>query len=561
MSTNVYENRPFLSKYGYTILLLALLAVLAYGAAATIPSLMGDEWGVLNYYIRDGGPACPDWQTARPFGQCWSWLVHHTAGLNFHAHHAAAVLMNFITALLLLVVLDRLLPNWPLYNGAAAAVFLIFPSDMTRTFLAGNVAYGAGTYLVSACFLAAFWRHGRWWTWIAGMIFFVYALGTYEVGIGVALALSAAAFLFGKHRTWPQRLAFLAPAAAAIIFSVWRWTWQQSAEGTFGYDSSNVVFSPSVLIERLSFGARYSLQQAWTDTVLHLFPPLATNETLRIIPVTLIFIGLVLLPILIVYLLTRDPRETRPESAARDLKAVGAATLTGLLMVVAGYFPIILAQDPREWYAVTRTHHVSSIGAALVLAGIIAGVATLLARDARRTKQLALAGLIPLLALGVASHLLVITQTQRAWADQTEIWRSLFDQAPDIVDGTHVLVLLNEYNDVLPQKGPAPFIQGDWGTNNAIRLLYGNSSLYLHFGVGWPGRVLSGRGGNIVLSDFGLREFPAAETLVYVFGKNDRQLVRIPQIEADGQMLRIGADRIITEPTQATEYRWLVNVE
>lgn len=550
-----------MSKYRYTLLLLALLAVLTYGAAATIPSLMGDEWGVLNYYIRDGGPACPDWQTARPFGQCWSWLVHHAVGLNMHAHHAAAVLMNLATALLLLVALDLLLPGWPLYNGAAAAVFLVFPSDMTRTFLAGNVAYGAGTYLVAACFLAAFWRHGRWWAWVAGMICFLYALGTYEVGIGVALALSAAAFVLARHRTWPQRLAFLAPAAAATVFAVWRWTWQQSAEGTFGYDSSNVVFSPSALVARLTFGVRYSLQQAWTDTVLHLFPPLATNETLQFIPVTFIFLGLVFLPMLIVYSLTRGRREDRPESATRNLNAIGVVTPIGLLMLIAGYFPIILAQNPREWYAVTRTHHVSSVGAALVMAGIVVGVAVLLARDPRRVRPLALAGLIPLVILGVASHWLVIRQTQRAWADQTEIWRSLFNQAPDLVDGTHVLVLLNEYNEVLPQKGPAPFIQGDWGTNNAIRLLYGNNSLYLHFGLGWPGRILSGRGENVVLSDFGVREFPAAETLIYVFGKNDRQLVRIPEVVVDGQVLPIGADRIIATPTQATGYRWLVAEE
>ena len=457
--------------------------------------------------------------------------------------------MNFISALLLLIVLDILLPDWPAYNGAVAALFLVFPADMTRTLLAGNVVFGSAVYLAAACFLAAFWRGGRWWTWIAGMLVLALALGTYEVSVGITIALSGLAFLFSKHRAWPQRIALLAPALAAGLFSIWRWVWQQTTEGAFGYVSENVTFSPAVLLERLSAGVGYVLHIAWTDTIVNLIPPPSIDGRTGRALVVILLLGLVLSAIAAAYWVIRSTAGERPaagnESAAAGPRAIAAAGVVGLIMVVAGYFPIILAQFPGDWYAMSRTHHASSIGASLVICSVVFGIALLVGRDRRWTAVLTVAGVAPLVALGVAAHLMVHRQTRQAWADQTEIWRTLFELAPEIADGTHVLIVLNEYNSsAIPLKGPGPFIQGDWGMNNAIRTLYGKDTLYAHFGVGWPQRILIPDGDTLVLTDFGERRYPAAETLVFMFGKNDRQLVQWPVLEKDGQVLPLGVDRI-----------------
>lgn len=555
------DNRPFWQKYRGTLLLLALLALLAYGAAALTPSLLGDEWGFLGSYIYYHGPACPDWQTARPFGACWLSLVFRVAGPNMHLHHASAILMNLISAVLLLVILDQLLPKRVAFNSSVAAMFLLFPTDVTRTWLAGNVVFGTAVYLAAACLFVAFWRNGRWWTWLAGMIVLLIALGTYEVVLGVTIVLSITAFAFAGHRTWRQRLGLLAPALAAISFSGWRWLWQQAAGEAFGHDVTNATFSATVLLERLIFGVRYSLQQAWTDSATSLFSTLSTSERFPVYLVGLLLVGIVLYPFLIfIFLLRETPGQeyavTHNAQDNSERKDLLKAFFIGLLILGAGYFPIIIAIFPGTEYTASRTHHTPSIGAALVICATLFGLATFVGRNARQVKVLALTSLVPLLALGLSTQLLVQHEVRQAWADQKKIWQGLFEQAPDLIDGSHVLIMLNGYGT--PSKGPRPFISGDWGASNALRLLYGKNGLNGHFAAAWPPRVLSAHGENLVLSNFGVREFPALETLVFIFDKSDRELIRLSELEQDGQVLRLGPERVLSVPTDATDYRWLV---
>ena len=178
----------FWQKYRISVLVLAVVSLVAYGSSAFTPSLLGDEWGILNGHISVQGIACPDWPTPRPFGHCLLWFVHGVVGLNIYAYHAVAIIASFLSATLLLILLEQLLPSWVTFNSAVATLFLVYPADMTRTWLAGNIVYAVALYLAAACFLAAFWRYGRWMTWIAGMAILLLAVGTYEVPLGVNLA-------------------------------------------------------------------------------------------------------------------------------------------------------------------------------------------------------------------------------------------------------------------------------------------------------------------------------------------------------------------------------------
>ncbi len=558
-------HKPFLSKYWYSLLLLASLALLAYGGAARTPSLLGDEWWIMGDYVFSGGPRCPDWQTARPFGPCWSWLVHHTLGVNMHANHAAAILMNLVVAVLLLAALDQFLPGWPSFNMAAAAIFLVFPGDVTRTWLGGNIAYGAAPYFVTACFLAAFYRRGRWWMWLVGMLALLFALGTYEVGIGLVLALSLLAVAFANHLPWPKRLAFLAPALVAVLFSLWRWRVQVESGPAYGHSAENAVFSPLILLARLAFGVRYNLQQAWADTVSGILSSILPVEgPTGPWTANMILVCLALLPFGLIYLGMRlswsSPPLTEDDLLIRTKIATMAKAMgVGLVMLCAGFFPIIIAVAPRAEYVDSRVNFLPGVGAAIVICALLFMAALFFGRRPCQARMLVLAGLIPLLGLAVATHLLVQRETRQAWADQKLIWQSLFEQAPDIVDGTHIVILLNEYD--IPPKGPRPILSGNQGMNNVIRLLYGKETLFAHYGYAWPPRVLSADGEYLVYTDHGVRQYLATETLVFVFGRNDRQLVRIPEIESNGQALPLGPDRIIDRPTQATQFRWLVSGE
>lgn len=556
-------NKTFLRKYPLTILLLAALTALAYGWAARTPSIFGDEWGLLSTYINLGAPAYPEGDVAvRPFGLSWISIVHRLVGANMVAYHAFAALISFVSAILLLLTLDIMLPDWAAYNGAVAALYLLFPADMTRMWLAGNVTYGAAVHLAAAVFFALFWRDGRWWAWAIGMILSAFALGAYESGMGVMLALSGLAFLFGRHRPRPERLGLLGPALVAIVYAVWRWQWQVAQVTAFGHSTSNLATSPISLGYRFLLGARYLLLTAWTDAGLTLLPFSSGNELITLAVGMLIVAALVGLALLAARQYSRRARRLDPATGRDDdagmgrMSALVKAGAVGLVVLAAGYFPTILAVTPGAEYTASRAHSLPSIGAAMLIVAILFGVGWWLGRTPARARFIALAGLAPLLVLGLVAHLSVANETRQAWAEQKMIWHDLFQQAPDIAPGTHVLLLLEGYDD--PGKGPRPIISGPWGVTSALNFFYGRDKLDGFFAVGGPSQVLSIEGDELLVNIYRTFRFPGEETLVFVFNRADQELVQLKELKNGDEVLSLGAERIIDASAAETEWRRLV---
>ena len=556
-------HKPFLRKYSGALLLLLTLAAVALGWSALTPSLMGDEWGYLFSHIRYGGPICPGSATdARPLGMCWVWLVYQLAGTNVFGYHAFGIMMNLLSALLLLATLDVLLPDWPTYNMAVAALYLVFPADMTRTWLAGNIVQGTAFFLLAAYFMARFWRDGRWWAWLASMIVVAISLSTYEITLGVIITLSGLAFLFSRRRTWPQRLGLLAPMFMTIGFGLWRWRWQQSVGAAFGHDINQTIISAQLLARRLWVGAEYLLGEAWGRTLLELLPFTPRPGRITSALESGALIGLMMLVILIAYWggrkihrfdLAGDHRRAEKGNML-DLAIAGAV---GLAILAAGYFPIIIAMNPGISYGITRAHHLPSVGAAMFICAVLFGVSQWLGRTQEQAQFIALTGLASLLVIGALGHITVTRQLREAWADQKLIWNSLFEQAPDIVDGTQVLFLLEGYDD--PGRGPRPFVSGPWSLSRALQLLYDNDELSAYFVPAWsPGMLSIDKDLTLTDNDGNIIDFSAAETLVFLFNRADQELTQVKELESNGKTLLLGPDRIIPTPTNKTEWRWLV---
>ena len=556
-------RKPFLRKYGGTILLLVALAVAALGWSALTPSLMGDEWLYLSDYIHNGKLGCPDLSIgARPFGLCWMAMVYRLVGMSVFGYHAFGIIMNLLSALLLLATLDVLLPDWAAYNGAVAALYLVLPADMTRTWLTGNIVQGTAIFLLAAYFMARFWRDGRWWAWIAGIFAVAIALGIYEVTLGALIALSGLAFLFGRHRSWPQRLGLLTPALIAIGFGLWRWQWQRTVGYAFGHEISRATTSPQALIYRLWFGARYVMGEAWSTTVLELQPFVSGDGRIARVAGLGVVIGLVALAILIAYWLSRKTHRfgsaaARKDAGTGEILDLIIAGAVGLVIVVAGYFPIIVAISPGTGYTASRAHQLPSVGAALFICAVLFGASQWLGRSPQRTRFIALAGLTPLLIIGAIGHITVTHQLRQAWTEQKMIWHSLFAQAPNIADGTHVLILLEGYDD--PGRGPRPIISGPWGLSGALQLLYGKDALSASFTTDPPSQAWDIVDNlELIERDGSVRKIPAAETLFFIFSRDEQGLVQVKEVEKNGKTLLLGPDRIIPTPTDRTEWRWLV---
>lgn len=556
------HRTPFLRKYLGTLLFLALLATITYAGEILTPSLLGDEWGIIGDHIQGSAPPCPKLSiTARTLEGCWMPSVIRLFGLNMRGFHAAGALVTLLSAVLLLIALDILIPDWPAYNGAVAIMFLVIPADMARLWLAGHIIFTTALFLLSVCFMALFWRDGRWWAWLAGMAAISLSLNYYESAIGVIIALSVLAFVFGRHQPRLVRLGFLAPAALAGLYAVWRWRWQTMVGTAYGHVTEDVTFAPGILLERFSFGYDYTLRKSWADVILDLLRVVPGEERLNLIAGTALLAVVVLVPVLIVYWMTRNSQRFaglagRPEEEGANPWDLAKAAAVGFVMLGAGYFPIVLAVFPGTSYSASRTHNLPTIGATMVICAGLFGLGLWLGRTPSRAKAIALAGLIPLLILGIASHMMVQRQIRQAWADQQLFWHSVFIQAPDFIDGTTILLLIDGYE--MPSKGPRPFISGYWGITYAFQLLYGNTELNAEFAYVAPDQALDIDGDDLLLDYYGLWEYPAEATVVFVFDEATRQLTHLPQLERDGVVLPLGAGRIRETPTEATEYRRLV---
>ena len=560
MISSVFPGiRRLWHNYRVIVLLLAVLSFLTYGTSILTPSLLGDEWGILNSYVNDGGPRCPNWQTLRPFHHCWLWGVHHLIGLNIYAYHGAAILISFVSATLLLVFLEQVMPERIAFNAAVAALFLVFPADLSRTWLAGHIPYAIGIFIGVACSLAAFWRRGHWWTWFLGMFLLFLALGTYEFSVGVIIVLSVGAFVWPRRQSWLQRFALLAPTLVAILFSIWRWFWQTSVGTAYGHNVDNVSFSPAVLIFRLIFGYRVNLQWVWTDAILDWLPFLGQNtRTGRVLAVVVLGALVLGLMGIINVILKRRMASNQVDEIGVDLYGVkhlmGIAGLA-LISLGAGYFPILLAVFPGMDYVSSRTHHLPSIGAAIFICAMLFVVARLFTRDLRRRSVLAVVGLVPLLLLGIGVHISVQQHVNRAWEDQKRVWQSLFEVAPGIVDGTQIFIIMDDYQN--EGRGPTPFISGPWGMSAALNVLYGTKDVSGDFFYGSPDEILQIDGEELSIFTYNAKS-SMVETLVFVFDGASNELTQLSGIEADGEMQFLGEGRILDNQPQGNSRRWLV---
>lgn len=552
----------FLRKYSVAIILLVALALLAFGLSALTPSLFGDEWSRMFTHTRAGGLACPDSFTdARPLGKCWQALVYRLAGTNLIGHHALAILMNLTSALLLLATLDVLLPGWPTYNSSVAALYLVLPADMTRIFLDGAVVQGTVYFLLAAYFMARFWRDGRWWAWFASLAAIAVSLATYEITLGLFVVLPVLAALFARHHTWPRRVALLVPVLVAMAFSIWRWRWQKMVGSAFGHPTEEITISPLHILKNLITSLKYLLGEAWSQTIIEASPRMPWDNQYATLVGLGVTIGLVILTVSIACRVSRDryPNSagTRhagtKEDAARTLLVAGSV---GAVMMMVGYFPIILSLLPRASYTVTRLHQLPSVGAAMFICAIIFGIGHWLGQTPKRARFIALAGLAPLLVIGIVGHVTMARHLRIAWADQKLIWNSLFEQAPSIADGTYVFIALSGYK--YPSRWPHPLENGPSATTRALRVLY---STKLDGSYEWAplSSVLSIDGDKLRVGYPGASTLLSPETtIVFTFDQHDKRLIQIKELERDGKVLLLGPDRISPTPTDKTEWRWLV---
>lgn len=468
--------RDFLARYRIWIIVLGIITILAYGNVQLNPSLFGDDWGVLEKSINSTLP-CPDTVNPRLLGFCPYKLLLSTFGANIIAYKTFSIFWIFVTGLLLLFLLATLLPAHPEFNFVVVALFLVYPTVWIKSWLYGFFGIITCIILTGYLFIALFIKIGDWRLFWIGLIFLVGSFLIYEIAVGLTICLSLIAY-FGT-RTFPKkkRLALLIPAGAGILFSAWRLLAQIQIGSAFGHSTEEITLGPTQLLSRFIMGYRINLQWGWSVSLLRLFPWLNTGSMHQSALASLVFVSVMLLfAILITFILRLGQARSNPSAANQDdffkpIREYSMLGVIGLLVLGAGYVPILMVERTGLAFSASRHNYLPSIGAAIILCSLMMILLSLLGNRGKKANLSLIILATPLIILGVIHQLVVQAETLQGWKEQKAIWQQMFNQAPDFAPGTAVVLLLPGYADV---EGARPFESGTFGFSGALNLLYGH---------------------------------------------------------------------------------------
>jgi hypothetical protein len=184
-----------------------------------------------------------------------------------------------------------------------------------------------------------------------------------------------------------------------------------------------------------------------------------------------------------------------------------------------------------------------------------------------------LAGVLPLVLLGMMVQMQVQYDDRIAWQEQKQIWQELFVLAPDFKDGTGIIFILsdNEQSPSLNVNGIRPALGPKSQVKTALNMLYGRRDLdgdvfireILFMNHEFIRKELFLEEG--VRSYTGTQPIPYDQTIFMAYDGNPRQLRVIEDLSAENLVdfpvpNYAPYDRIIKTPTTRGALRWLVGV-
>ena len=399
-------TRPSWAETGACALVLALVALAAFGPHVAAAGFLQDDWdlqsqsrfapqpGLLGAYEQAASMRFFDY---RPVVSLVFATTHELLGTDVSAHLALAAAIGVLVSVLVYRLLRELRLE-PVHAGALALLALLYPfSDTTRLWAAGGVNnLGVVLYLLATLVALRGLRAGSARAAVAlhagALALYVLSVLTYQVAAPLGLLSGLVYALRAPWRSvlprWGLDIVAVAAATALVAFNAPR----------------RIQTIDSQLAHALDI-ARESLSLlAWTAVPLG--PPR---------PVAVGAVALAVIAASLVVARRRPPGD--PVRA--DLRRWLGIAAAGALVVAAGYSIIAPANPfflPLTPGTANRINGVPGLGLS-ILVYALAMLAGVLALGARRRAALPAIVLSVVLALGYAVRL---RESEAAWADS---WR------------------------------------------------------------------------------------------------------------------------------------------
>ena len=459
------------------IILISTTALIFFSVGAHSASLFGDEWGRVSQIIYDEIP-CPRTYNIfmRPFSGCHIAMLNHIFGLNVPAFHFTTFLLLIIEALLFFFILHNIFTNQLLINICTATLFLIYPTIFTHLFFESVYAQTALIALLLALFVyIKYLKNKSFFLYILGTSLLIASIILYEGAIGLILLISFSYFLFSWIKDEKPNFLWIIPFLLAIGFSIGRWLSQTRVESAFGHQTSDIRFNIHELINRTITGLRVELQWGWTHAIQEIIP----YHNFSLFQIMLLVLAIISFYIFLYFMIRRLPIDNHNAQPSLPYKHIFFTLIFSFLMIIAGYFPAVMAVTPGLEFLHSRVNILPNLGASIFIATLLVLFVRLLKLSPKQSNVFLLSLIIPMLLLAGHAQILSQSRIESAWQTQKEIWYQLFTLAPDLKAGTNVVLIFENF----PYKEEAkPIMGGSWGFSSALSVLYGHNDLRGFFG-------------------------------------------------------------------------------
>jgi hypothetical protein len=557
----------------YAIMTLVIIAVIAFGFRYA-PILYSDDWSLILGRWYFGRLNWVDLTEQRPLLKVPLVVLYHIFGLNVHAFYAILWVLNIVAAIQLYLLILKLMPKNRSVALAIAALVLVYPADFTHMWLTMiMIRFVVVLTLLYAYLLLVYseTRHqGALW---GGLLCLAFSFGIYEGQLGITMIWAILLALIKRTNGWRRWSTLLWPLVIGALFLLWR-TAGYAALGikdNYGY-TDRLVITPGVIIGRLIMGARIMVL-AWVEPLSHAFG----LEGWQAAGILLL---LATLCVFLVYTVSKiyqklAGRYLTQQQYLDQLRHFMLLMLVGIILIAAGYIPYIMFFEPTYFpYSLSSRGNLFAVpGAAITLVALLTIVALLFSRRYTQINLIVLAGVLPLILLGMMVQIQVQDDNRLAWEQQKQIWHTLFELAPDLKDGTSVHFILSD-NDRVPslnKNGVRPPLGPKSQVATAVNMLYGKHNLDGNVFIREPLFMQQGFILKKLFLEEGVKSYtgtgfmPYDRTIFMAYDGNPRRLRIIEDLEAE-KLVNFPVsnyapyDRIIATPTTRVDLRWLVGL-
>ncbi len=392
--------------------------------------------------------------------------------LRLPLYYALLFAIQIASACTLVWIMSELLPGRLVLPYLAGVFLLIWPTDQTRLWLS-TYAYRFGLLCLLNSVVLSLRSVRRRSRWCVALSVEVYALAILSNEIYLPLAVAPIlASGTGQDRSWRTLLRIGLPyTVVALVYVIVRLALPAL---TSLVDAKIGLWQPSLMniLANLWRAGKVNFASAWSYSFLRLQ--------------TLPREGLLAVAASVVVFLAVWGLRTRLEKPLHNAThcAVNATFrihqdfclfAVGLVLMFLGYMVVL----PTAYHASvgsidSRINIAASLGGAVALAGLVEAMGDALLRW---TGKCGIEGsvalvVVPLVALAVSQQVAVGADYRECWAEQTNIWRSMFAQIPTLEPDACVVIA-----GVPRWQNATNILTSRHEVQCALRLLYGMDTL------------------------------------------------------------------------------------